>query len=76
MGQVLSGLVRLHGYDVVHNDLKPANVFYSESENGRTRIGDLGNSFIDRFAETLRGDFSISTRPHDGLVCFSGTQTD
>ena len=46
IGQLLSGLHRLHVCDIVHNDIKPANSFLSTS--GIARLGDLGSAFVDR----------------------------
>ena len=47
LAQMCSGLARLHLYDVVHNDLKPASVFV-ELATLHIRIGDLGAAFMDR----------------------------
>jgi serine/threonine-protein kinase len=47
---VLSGLVHLHGQGIVHNDIKPANIFLEEPGQG-VKLGDFGQSLIHRTQE-------------------------
>jgi len=53
---VLEGLRSLHQHNVVHLDIKPANIFV---KNGVFKIGDLGHACLAR----------MSTEPENKLVC-------
>jgi cyclin-dependent kinase 7 len=49
VGQVLAGLQRLHYQHIVHNDIKPANIFV---DSGHVRLGDFGHAFVHRSCDT------------------------
>ena len=55
--QLLSALEHLHSHDVIHNDIKPPNIYIDES--GHVRLGDFGSAFVDRcgggIAQTPKG---------------------
>jgi eukaryotic-like serine/threonine-protein kinase len=40
--QVLAGLSALHGFDLVHRDVKPGNIFLTAKSNGNAKLGDFG----------------------------------
>jgi eukaryotic-like serine/threonine-protein kinase len=40
--QVLDGLSALHGFSLVHRDVKPGNVFLTAKSNGNAKLGDFG----------------------------------
>lgn len=58
---ILSALAYIHSQDVVHGDVKPANVIIRESD-GRAVLCDFGNSFIqtsrDAEAPVRRGSLA------------------
>ncbi|CAE6447433.1 unnamed protein product [Rhizoctonia solani] len=60
---ICDGLVYLHGMNIVHGDLKGANVLISES--GKAMLSDFGNSLVEdntiRFTATTR-DVACSSR--------------
>ena len=44
--QLLSALQHLHCHDVIHNDIKPPNIYIDDC--GHVRLGDFGTAFVDR----------------------------
>ena len=75
--QVLGALGRLHAYDVVHNDLKPANIMIDVSDH--VRVIDFVNSSIDRQgAHPCPGSDrpgTLNYQAPETLLALSGMQT-
>ena len=49
--QITKGLIYLHGNQIIHGDLKPENIFYSQnsSDNFSLKIGDFGMNYTKNF---------------------------
>ncbi|CAN8095780.1 unnamed protein product [Discula destructiva] len=65
--QTLSGLVHIHGLNVIHRDLKPDNIFISVGVNGadNVKIGDFG----------LASTGQIAAGPTSSAAFDDGTET-
>ena len=50
--QILRGLKYIHSANVIHRDLKPSNLLVNE--DCHLRIGDFGQSTVDRFQSCHR----------------------
>eukprot|EP00756_Hemistasia_phaeocysticola_P020796 Hpha_TRINITY_DN15740_c0_g1::TRINITY_DN15740_c0_g1_i1::g.37459::m.37459 len=65
VADILRGLVYIHENDVVHQDLKPANVLVTAE--GQARIADFGAAKI---AETAAGDSTGAAGPVGGTLLY------
>ena len=66
MEQVGGALQAVHDKGVIHRDMKPANIFLAEDENGQQRIKvlDFGISKMKDSNTKLTGDHSVLGTPH------------
>lgn len=85
--QILEGLMHLHKHNLVHLDIKPANIFV---KNGAFKVGDLGHACLSRmkrgssintltmvnnggrFARPSRAHSSDSANMHSGSNILGG----
>jgi serine/threonine-protein kinase len=52
--QITSGLQAIHQHNIIHQDIKPANIFISDQ--GEVKLGDLGFSVsLDEHAKQVQG---------------------
>lgn len=61
--QVLEGLAHLHKHNLVHLDIKPANIFV---KNGVFKVGDLGHACLARIQKENNLDQNLS--PGSGSI--------
>lgn len=54
MADIVQGIAYIHSHDIVHLDIKPANIFISES--GALKIGDFGLATRPPVTRDLEGD--------------------
>lgn len=81
---ILKGLCFLHSKSIIHNDLKPSNIFFVEKEDYSPKIGDFGLSkkefrnfdslHLDDRSFLEKGDWLVNMESEDvfnvGLVYF------
>ena len=73
MGELLEALEHLHSRGVVHRDIKPDNIFVTES--GSVKLGDFGIAKIDTSHETMAGTV-IGTPGYMSPEQFRGEDVD
>lgn len=77
MGDVLAGLGWLHGQDIVHRDVKPANIIFTGGKGGtRAKLIDLGIVLVRRLPRiTCKGAF-LATREYMAPEVLKGEEID
>ncbi|KAL7273611.1 hypothetical protein RUND412_003515 [Rhizina undulata] len=58
--QILSGLLSLHSYGLIHADLTPGNILFLPGSN-RIKIIDLGNTIRPEDREAYTDDFEVQS---------------
>jgi serine/threonine protein kinase len=71
MAQILRGVAYLHENNIVHQDLKPANILVMEGH--KVKIGDFGTSVVS--SKPIEHDHEIVTRWYRPLELMLGVET-